>query len=107
VLTGVRFEVHVEQLISTTIERFGRLDVAVNVAGTEGRPAPITDVTADDYATSFDTNVLGTPLLCIKREMRVMTSQGGGSIVNISSTMGERGAPNSALYVASNHAVDG
>jgi NAD(P)-dependent dehydrogenase (short-subunit alcohol dehydrogenase family) len=63
VLTGVRFEVHVEQLISTTIERFGRLDVAVNVAGTEGRPAPITDVTADDYATSFDTNVLGTPSL--------------------------------------------
>jgi short-subunit dehydrogenase len=45
--------------------------------------------------------------LCIKHEMRVMTSQGGGSIVNISSTMGERGAPNSALYVASNHAVDG
>jgi NAD(P)-dependent dehydrogenase (short-subunit alcohol dehydrogenase family) len=62
-LTDVRFEDHLKQLISTTIERFGRLDVAVNVAGTEGRRAPITDVTADDYATSFDTNVLGTPSL--------------------------------------------
>ncbi|MDT5358576.1 MAG: hypothetical protein QOC69_338, partial [Mycobacterium sp.] len=77
-LTDVRFEDHLKQLISTTIERFGRLDVAVNIAGTEGRRAPITDVTADDYATSFDTNVLGTPVLCIKHEMRVMTSQGRG-----------------------------
>jgi NAD(P)-dependent dehydrogenase (short-subunit alcohol dehydrogenase family) len=106
VATDVRFEDQVQQLISTTIERFGRLDVAVNAAGTEGRSAPVTDVTAEDYAASFDTNVLGT-LLCVKHEMRVMTHQGAGSIVNISSTMGERGASNSALYVASKHAVEG
>src|SRR6202021_2047855 len=54
----------------------------------------------------FDTNVLGT-LLSLKHELRVMQPQGSGSIVNISSTMGERGAANFALYTASKHAVEG
>ena len=54
----------------------------------------------------FDTNVLGT-LLSLKHELRVMQPQGAGSIVNISSTMGERGAANLSLYAASKHAVEG
>jgi NAD(P)-dependent dehydrogenase (short-subunit alcohol dehydrogenase family) len=58
------------------------------------------------YAAVFDTNVLGT-LLSMKHEMRVMLAQGSGSIVNISSTMGSRGAANASLYVASKHAVEG
>jgi NAD(P)-dependent dehydrogenase (short-subunit alcohol dehydrogenase family) len=106
VRTDVRFEDEVEALVAAAVHRFGRLDVAVNAAGTEGIPAPVTDVTTRSYAESFDTNVLGT-LLSVKHEMRAMGAQGGGSIVNISSTMGERGAPNSALYVASKHAVEG
>jgi NAD(P)-dependent dehydrogenase (short-subunit alcohol dehydrogenase family) len=36
-------------LIDKTVERFGRLDVAVNTAGTEGVPGPITEQTADSY----------------------------------------------------------
>jgi NAD(P)-dependent dehydrogenase (short-subunit alcohol dehydrogenase family) len=54
----------------------------------------------------FDTNVLGT-LLSLKHELRVMEPQGSGNIVNISSTMGERGAANFVLYTASKHAVEG
>ena len=54
----------------------------------------------------FETNVLGT-LLGMKHELRVMQAQGSGSIVNISSTMGERGAANMALYTGSKHAVEG
>jgi NAD(P)-dependent dehydrogenase (short-subunit alcohol dehydrogenase family) len=54
----------------------------------------------------FETNVLGT-LLSMKHELRVMQPRGTGSIVNISSTMGERGAANLALYTASKHAVEG
>src|SRR5271170_7320037 len=54
----------------------------------------------------FDTNVLGT-LLSLKHELRVMQPQSSGSIVNISSTMGERGAANMSLYAASKHAVEG
>jgi NAD(P)-dependent dehydrogenase (short-subunit alcohol dehydrogenase family) len=80
--------------------------VAVNAAGTEGQPSPITDQTPESYASVFDTNVLGT-LLAMKHEMRAMLAQGSGNIVNISSTMGERGAPNVALYTASKHAVEG
>jgi NAD(P)-dependent dehydrogenase (short-subunit alcohol dehydrogenase family) len=49
---------------------------------------------------------IGT-LLSMKHEMRVMQAQGSGSIVNLSSTMGQRGAPNASLYTASKHAVEG
>jgi NAD(P)-dependent dehydrogenase (short-subunit alcohol dehydrogenase family) len=59
---------------------FGRLDVAVNNAGTEGHPGPVTEQTPESYAAVFDTNVLGT-LLGMKHEMLVMAAQGGGSIL--------------------------
>jgi NAD(P)-dependent dehydrogenase (short-subunit alcohol dehydrogenase family) len=104
--SDVRHEDEVRALVDETVRRFGRLDVAVNNAGTEGKPGPFTDQTAESYAATFDTNVLGT-LLCIKHELRVMLPQGSGSIVNVSSTYGRAGAPGAALYVASKHAVEG
>src|ERR1700738_4872510 len=96
----------VRNLVEQTVARFGRLDVAVNNAGTEGKPGPLAEQTSESYAGMFDTNVLGT-LLSLKHELRVMQPQGSGSIINISSTMGERGAANLALYTASKHAVEG
>src|ERR1700676_2863533 len=106
VQADVRREDDVRNLVDQTVARFGRLDVAVNNAGTEGKPGPVTDQTAESYAATFDTNVLGV-LLSMKHEMRVMQAQGGGSIVNLSSTMGHRGAPGASLYTASKHAVEG
>jgi NAD(P)-dependent dehydrogenase (short-subunit alcohol dehydrogenase family) len=106
VRADVRKEDEVRSLIDRTITRFGRLDVAVNNAGTEGKLGPITEQTAESYAATFDTNVLGT-LLSVKHELRVMLSQGRGSIVNLSSTFGIRGAAGAALYAASKHAVEG
>jgi NAD(P)-dependent dehydrogenase (short-subunit alcohol dehydrogenase family) len=106
VRADVRREDDMCALVDQTITRFGRLDVAVNNAGTEGKPGPVTDVTEAAYAAMFETNVLGT-LLGMKHELRVMQAQGSGSIVNISSTMGERGAANMALYAGSKHAVEG
>jgi NAD(P)-dependent dehydrogenase (short-subunit alcohol dehydrogenase family) len=102
----VRHENDVQNLVDKTVARFGRLDVAVNNAGTEGTPGPVTAQTAESYAATFDTNVLGV-LLSLKHEMRVMQAQGNGSIVNVSSTMGHRGAPGASLYTASKHAVEG
>lgn len=102
----VRREDEVRNLVDQAVTRFGRLDIAVNNAGTEGKPGPVTDVTEEGYAAMFETNVLGT-LLGMKHELRVMQAQGSGSIVNVSSTMGERGAANMALYAGSKHAVEG
>src|SRR6266446_1433986 len=102
----VRHEDDVRSLIDKTVSRFGRLDVAVNCAGTEGTPGPVTEQSAETYAATFDTNVLGT-LLSMKYEMRVMLAQGSGSIVNVSSTFGHTGAAGASIYSASKHAVEG
>jgi NAD(P)-dependent dehydrogenase (short-subunit alcohol dehydrogenase family) len=106
VRADVRREDEVRALVDHAVARFGRLDVAVNNAGVEGKPGPVTEATEAAYAAMFETNVLGT-LLGMKHELRVMQAQGGGSIVNISSTMGERGAANLSLYTGSKHAVEG
>jgi NAD(P)-dependent dehydrogenase (short-subunit alcohol dehydrogenase family) len=106
VRVDVRHDDEVRNLIDQAVARFGRLDVAVNNAGTEGKPGPVTDQSEESYAATFDTNVLGT-LLSMKHELRVMQPQGRGSIINLSSTMGQRGAPGASIYTASKHAVEG
>jgi NAD(P)-dependent dehydrogenase (short-subunit alcohol dehydrogenase family) len=106
VLADVRHENDVRNLVDKAVARFSRLDVAVNNAGTEGKAGPVTDVSAESYSATFDTNVLGI-LLSLKHELRIMQAQGSGNIVNISSTMGERGAANLSLYTGSKHAVEG
>ena len=106
VQADVRNEADVRSLVDQTVERFGRLDAAVNNAGTEGQPGPVVDQTAETYAATFDTNVLGV-LLSMKHELRVMQAQGTGSIVNISSAYGKLGAAGASVYVASKHAVEG
>src|SRR6476660_7875352 len=102
----VRHDDEVRDLVDQTVARFGRLDAAVHAAGTEGQPGPVAEQTAETYAATFDTNVLGT-LLSMKHELRVMQPQGRGSIVNISSTYGHEGAAGASVYVASKHAVEG
>lgn len=102
----VRFEAEVRSLVAQTVERFGRLDIAVNNAGTEGQLGPITEQSQANYEETFAVNVLGT-LLSVKHEMRVMLPQGAGAIVNTSSVAGQVGIAGAAVYVASKHAVEG
>src|SRR5712691_1413131 len=66
----------------------------------------LVDKTAESYAATFDTNVLGV-ILSMKHEVRVMQGQGSGSIINISSTYGHEGAAGASVYVGSKHAVEG
>src|SRR6202050_3279441 len=102
----VRKEDDVRAMVDKTVARFGRLDVAVNNAATEGQVGPITEQTAESYAATFDTNVLGV-LLSMKHEVRVMQKQGSGNIINISSTYGHRGAAGASVYAGAKHAVEG
>ena len=102
----VQHDDEIRDLVDQTVARFGRLDAAVYAAGTEGKPGLVTEQTAESYAATFDTNVLGT-LLSVKHELRAMQAQGSGSIVNISSTYGHAGARGASIYAASNQPVEG
>jgi len=102
----VRREAEVRELVDRAVARFGRIDVAVNSAGTEGKAGLIVDQSIESYTATFDTNVLGL-LLSLKHELRVMSAQKSGSIVNISSTYGHQGGAGASIYVASKHAVEG
>jgi NAD(P)-dependent dehydrogenase (short-subunit alcohol dehydrogenase family) len=102
----VRKEADVHTMVDKTVARFGRLDVAVNNAGTEGTGGLITDQTAESFAATFETNVLGV-VLSMKHEVRAMQLQGSGSIINISSTYGHKGAAFASIYVGAKHAVEG
>lgn len=104
--TDVRYEQEVQSLIEQSVKLFGRLDVAVNNAGTEGTPTPLIEETTDHYQTIFDTNVLGV-FLCLKHELKIMIPQGSGSIINLSSIAGKKAIHSAALYCASKHAVEG
>jgi NAD(P)-dependent dehydrogenase (short-subunit alcohol dehydrogenase family) len=106
VRTDVRKDEELRDLVDQTVKRFGRLDIAVNNAGTEGLRGLVTEQTAESYAATFDTNVLGV-LLSMKHELRVMLPQESGSIVNVSSAYGSVGAAGASVYVASKHAVEG
>lgn len=106
VQADVRHEADVQALVDATVQRFGRLDVAVNNAGTEGQPTPVVDATPADFEATFSTNVLGV-LLSMKHQLRVMAKQGAGAIVNVSSVAGQIGFAGASVYVASKHAVEG
>ncbi len=102
----VRSDDQLAALVEHTTGRYGRIDVAVNNAGTDGDMTPVAGITTSQYAASFDTNVLGT-LLSMKHELQVMQAQRSGSITNVSSIYGQKGFPGGSLYVASKHAIIG
>jgi NAD(P)-dependent dehydrogenase (short-subunit alcohol dehydrogenase family) len=97
----------VKDLVKKTVEKFGRLDVAFNNAGIEGKWAPIAEQTEEDWDRTIDINLKGT-WLCLKYEILQMQKQGrGGAIVNMSSVAGLMGNATAATYCASKHGVLG
>jgi 3alpha(or 20beta)-hydroxysteroid dehydrogenase len=91
--------------IAQTVYAFGRLDILVNNAGAFHRK-PLIETTVEEITDLFRVNQLGV-LLGMKAVFPSMRDAGGGSIVNISSVAGLRGAPDTAAYTASKHAVRG
>lgn len=105
----IRNEEEVKNLVAKTVSRFGKLDIAVNNAASEGQVGPITAQTAETVAATFDTNVVGV-LLSMKHEILAMQANSGktkGNIINISSIYGHKGAAFASVYVAAKHAVEG
>ena len=102
----VSSEGDVKNLLSRTIETFGRLDCAVNNAGIEGKPGNTADCTTENWDRVIAVNLKGV-WLCMKNEIPQMLKQGSGSIVNISSIAGLIGFQNIPAYVASKHGVIG
>ncbi|KAF2734812.1 NAD(P)-binding protein [Polyplosphaeria fusca] len=94
----------VDKFVTDIIQRFGKLNGAVNNAGVMGPLGPITELKDDDAQRVIDVNVGGT-LRCLRAELRVIEE--GGSIVNIASVAGLIAYPGLAAYVASKHAVAG
>lgn len=97
----------VQLLVSKTVEKFGRLDVAFNNAGIEGNWKPLIEQTEEEWDQVIDINLKGV-WLCLKYEVQQMLKQGqGGTIVNMSSIAGLMGAATSEPYIASKHGVIG
>ncbi len=107
VVTDVANARDVERMVAHAMEKFGRLDYAVNNAGIEGKLAGIADLSEQDWDRVLDTNLKGT-FLCLQHEARAMLAGGrGGAIVNVGSVNSFLGFPTGAAYVASKHGLIG
>ncbi|TVP93609.1 MAG: SDR family oxidoreductase [Pseudomonadaceae bacterium] len=106
--TDVRDPDSVAALFAATIERWGRLDLLFNNAGTGAPPLPLEDLTPEQWHATLDTNVTGT-FLCTQQAFRAMRDQSpmGGRIINNGSISAHAPRPNSAPYTASKHAITG
>jgi len=96
----------VKNLMDFIIEKYGRLDVAINNAGVGGDFGKITDITLESWDKTMSINSSGV-FYCIKNQIPIMLKQGKGVILNTSSIAGIRGLPNATAYSASKHAVIG
>jgi NAD(P)-dependent dehydrogenase (short-subunit alcohol dehydrogenase family) len=106
VFADVDEEASVRQLIQSTVEKYGRLDMAVNNAGVSNETSKIGDSDPEKFRKMLQTNVMGV-YLCMKYELQQMLKNGGGSIVNLASIAGLNGIPYAGPYAATKHAVVG
>ncbi len=96
----------VQTLVRKTVEAFGQLDLAFNNAGEGHMPAPLADLSIEDFDRSIAVNLRGV-FLAMKFEIPAMLAGGGGAIVNMSSTAGLSGVKGLGDYVAGKHGVIG
>ncbi|MFT6907793.1 MAG: NAD(P)-dependent dehydrogenase (short-subunit alcohol dehydrogenase family), partial [Oleiphilaceae bacterium] len=99
-------ESHSEELVALAVKTFGKLDIAVNNAGLAPKLAPLTQLDADSLGRQLDVNLKGVAF-GLKHQLRVMSAQRDGAILNVSSMAGLGGAPLGGSYGAAKHAVIG
>jgi NAD(P)-dependent dehydrogenase (short-subunit alcohol dehydrogenase family) len=105
VAADVRREADVQRLVSTVVERFGRLDVALNNAGITIEK-PLHEFTATEFADVVDTNLRGV-FYAMKHQIPHMIAGGGGTILVTSSTVANATAAKRSVYTASKAALVG
>ena len=104
--TDVSDSEHVQALVDKTMERFGRLDYAVNNAGVGGESVPTAEISEDGWDRVIGINLTGV-WLCMKHQIPAMLENGGGAIVNVASILGKVGFSTAAAYVSAKHGVLG
>ena len=108
-VSNVSDESDVQRMVDATVDEFGRLDIIVNNAAAPygNDRVSVLDLTTEVFKTVVDVKVMGTFYAC-RAAVRQMIEQGeGGRVINLSSTMGKSGRPNTSAYNAANFAVDG
>lgn len=96
----------VQAMVDATTRRFGRLDAAINNAGVARRNQPEDRFNLEDWHRIIGINLTGV-FLCLRAQIPVMVSGGGGAIVNLASILGSVGFPGAGAYTASKHGVVG
>jgi NAD(P)-dependent dehydrogenase (short-subunit alcohol dehydrogenase family) len=105
--TDVSVAADAEEMVRTTVERYGRLDCAVNNAAVTPDTHPIHELDEAEFDRILGVDLKGVAL-CLKYEIAQMLAQGaGGSIVNIGSVSSHRPQANNAAYTAAKHGVIG
>ena len=97
----------VDEMVSATLERYGKIDIVVNNAGAPAGPdrVPVVDLEEDVFDRVMQVNVKGTFLMCRAVARHMLKRGGGGNIVNMSSLAGTRGKKEYAAYCASKAAI--
>jgi NAD(P)-dependent dehydrogenase (short-subunit alcohol dehydrogenase family) len=108
VVTDVADRSSVDALFAHVDREFGRLDLLFNNAGTGSPPAPLEDVTFEQWKSVIDTNLTGA-FLCTQAAFRLMKTQQprGGRIINNGSISATTPRPRMVAYTASKHAISG
>ena len=96
----------VQKRFAQAKEITGSVDVLLNNAGGPGPIAPVAEVDMSDWITCMNINLVGA-MYCLQEAAKIMSAQGSGSIINMSSLMGIQGYPMRSAYVASKFALIG
>jgi NAD(P)-dependent dehydrogenase (short-subunit alcohol dehydrogenase family) len=106
VVADVSKEDEVDSYVQAAVDAHGRIDLFFNNAGIEGRMAPMTDLSVDDFDRVWAVNARGV-FMGLRSVLKVMKPQRSGAIVNTASMAAIKGAPAFSPYIASKHAVLG